>query len=78
MKKVPHPPSSPYLVPSNFYQFGKVKTALMAAEFETERDLFDGPIGVPSAIPRDELKAVFDEWLIRLDVPIQRKGDPAE
>jgi hypothetical protein len=29
-------------------------------------------------IPRDELEAVFDEWLVRLDVCIQRTGDDVE
>jgi hypothetical protein len=76
--RAPHPLFSPELAPSDFYLFGKVKTALMGATFEDEDQLFQGVMHVLHRTPRDELEAVFDERLVRLDACIQRAGDYVE
>jgi hypothetical protein len=55
MKRVSHPPFAPGLDLSDFYLPGKVKNALMGAEFGGERDLFDRVMCVLNAIPRNEL-----------------------
>jgi histone-lysine N-methyltransferase SETMAR len=78
IKRVPHPPFSPDLAPPDFHLFGKVKTALQGMIFEDENELLAGMTDVLMGIPREELEAVFDEWLLRLDACIQRQGDYVE
>jgi histone-lysine N-methyltransferase SETMAR len=78
MKRARHPPFSPDLARSDFYLFGKVKTALQGAIFADENELLAGSTDVLTGIPREEIEAVFDEWLLRLDVCIQRQGDDVE
>jgi hypothetical protein len=73
-----HPPFSPDLAPSDFYLFGRVKTALMGVTFEDDNQLFQDVMDVLRRIPRNELEAVFDAWLVRLDACIQRAGDYVE
>jgi hypothetical protein len=74
----PHPSFSPNLSPSDFYLFGKVKTALMGVTLKDESQLFQCVMNVLHRIPRDELEAVFHEWLVRLDARMQRAGDYVE
>jgi hypothetical protein len=76
--RVPHPPLSPDLAPSDFSLFGKMNTVLMGATFEDADPLFQGVMDVLHRIPRDEVEAVFDEWLVRLGACIQRAGDYVE
>jgi hypothetical protein len=76
--RAPHPPFSPGLAFSDFYLFGKVKTALMGATFEDEDQFFQGVMDVLHRIPRDEFEALFHEWLARLDACVQRAGDYVE
>ena len=78
MKRAPQPPFSPDLAPSDFYLFGKLKTALNGAEFEDEGELLDAVMSVLNGITRDELESVFGEWVARLDACIQGGGDYVE
>jgi hypothetical protein len=78
MKRALHPPFLPDLAPSDFYPFGKVKTALVSVIFEDENRLLAGVIEVPMAIPLEELEAIFEEWLSRLDACIQGDGEYVE
>jgi hypothetical protein len=78
MKRATHPAFSPDLTASDFYLFGKIKTALMGSELESEQSLLDGVLGVVNAISREELEAVFEKWLSRLDQCVQRDGDYVE
>jgi hypothetical protein len=73
--RAPQPPFSPDLTPSDFYLFGKVKTALMGAVFDDENQLFQAVMTVLEAISREEFERVFEEWLARLDACIQRDGE---
>jgi hypothetical protein len=66
------------LASSDFYLFGKVKTALMRATFEDEKRLFQSVMDVLHRIPRDELEIVFNKWLVRLDACVPRAGDYVE
>jgi hypothetical protein len=50
----------------------------MGATFGDEDQLFQGVVYVLHRIPRDELEAVFDKWLVRLDASIRRAGDHVE
>jgi hypothetical protein len=78
MKRAPHPAFSPDLAPPDFHLFGKIKTALMGAAFDSEQSLLDGVLGVVNAISREELESVFEPWLSRLDQCMQRDGDYVE
>jgi hypothetical protein len=75
MRRAPEPPFSPDLAPSDF---GKLKTTLMGSVFENEQELLDGIMRVIDKIARDEFESVFEEWVARLDVCIQRGGDSVE
>jgi histone-lysine N-methyltransferase SETMAR len=78
MKRPPHPPFSPDLAPSDFYLFGKLKTALSWAEFEDEHELLDSVMELLNRIARDELESLFEEWVARLNACIQGGGDYVE
>jgi hypothetical protein len=78
MRRVPQPPFSPDLAPSDFYLFGKPKTTLMGSVFENEPELLDGIMRVLDRRTRDELESAFEEWVARLDVCIHRGGDYVE
>jgi hypothetical protein len=75
MRRIPQPPFSPDLAPSNFYLFGKLKTMLMGSVFENEQELLDGIMRVLDRIPGGELESVFEEWVERLEICIHRVGD---
>jgi hypothetical protein len=70
MKRTSHPSFSPDLGPSNFYLFGKLKSALIREKFGEECELLDGVMRVLDAITHEGLEAILDEWLVRLDEPI--------
>jgi hypothetical protein len=78
MRRAPQAPFSPDLAPSDFYLFGKLKTALMGSEFEDEQGLLGGVMAVLNGITSDELESVFEEWVRRLDACVQRGGDYVE
>jgi histone-lysine N-methyltransferase SETMAR len=78
MRRAPHPPFSPDLAPSDFYLFGKVKTALRGQIFEEENELVAAVREVLATISRDELESVFADWLRRLDECVQKNGDYVE
>jgi hypothetical protein len=78
MRRAPQPQVSPDLAPSDFYLFGKLKMTLMGSVFANEQELLDGVTRVLDGITRDELESVFEEWVARLDVCIQRGGDYVE
>jgi hypothetical protein len=47
----------------SFCLFGKLRNALMGAKFAEEQKLLDNVMAVLGSISRNELEAVFDEWL---------------
>jgi hypothetical protein len=75
MKRATYPLFSPDLAPSEYYRFVKVKTALHCAIFQNENELLARVSEVLMDITWEELKAVFDEWLRRLNACIQRQED---
>jgi histone-lysine N-methyltransferase SETMAR len=78
MRRAPQAPFSPDLAPSDFYLFGKLKTALMGSEFEDEQGLLGGVMAVLNGITSDELESVFEGWVRRLDACVERGGDYVE
>jgi hypothetical protein len=51
---------------------------LMGATFEDEDQLFKGVMNVVRRTPRQELEAIFDEWLVRLEACILQSGDDVD
>jgi hypothetical protein len=52
--------------------------ALMNAAFAGDDELLQGVMEVFNGISREELEAVFEEWLLRLDRCIQQNGEYVE
>jgi hypothetical protein len=75
MKRLPHPPYSPDLAPSDFFLFGYVKKKLMGKRAESESELLVGIRVMLAEIRRDVLNAVFLEWVDRLHKCIETNGD---
>jgi hypothetical protein len=75
---VPHPAFLPDLAPSDSYLFGKLKMALMGGAFADDDELLQGVTEELNGISREELEAVFEEWLRRLDRCIQQNAEHIE
>jgi hypothetical protein len=69
IKRLAHPPCSPYLSPCNFWFFARAKTTLLNRRFadadanaviEALTDLWD-------CVNFDELQSVFRNWIERLE-----------
>jgi hypothetical protein len=75
LKRVPHPPSSPDVTPSDFYLFGHVKHQLQGYE-STEGVNHVSPISdVLNQFPTGRLVEVFDDWMRRLQRCIDTSGE---
>jgi hypothetical protein len=74
----PHPAFSAGVVPLDFILFGTLKTVLIGAAFADNDELLQGVMEVLNGISREDLEAVFEEWLLRLDRRIQQNGEYIE
>lgn len=63
--KVPHPPYSPDIAPSDFYLFGDMKRKLQGKSFDDPQDLKESILRIISKISPEILNNVFKEWLKR-------------
>jgi hypothetical protein len=75
MTRVLHPAFSPDLALSDFYLFGKLKNVMKGYAFRNENKLSLGIMSEVSKISREELEAIFDEWLLRLNWCININGE---
>jgi transposase len=57
--RVPHPPYSPDLIPSNFWLFGHVKTSLVGQTFDEPEQLLEAITEVLNEIQPLEVVSVF-------------------
>jgi hypothetical protein len=73
--KMPHPPYSPDIAPSDFYLFGNIKTKLAKCHGTTREELFRNVQAILSSIPDSELFNVFKEWMRRLQQVIDSGGE---
>jgi hypothetical protein len=73
----PHPAFSLDLTPSDFYLSGKLKMVLMGAVFAHD-ELLQDVIEVLNGISREELEAVVEESLLRLDRRVQQNREYVE
>jgi hypothetical protein len=63
------------LVPSDFFLFGYVKEKLMEYRAEMQSELLVRIRVILAEIPRETLKAVFLEWMERLQKSVQVDGE---
>ena len=78
LERLPHPPYSPDLAPSDFFLFGYLKKMLEGKNFESDEDLFAEACKLLREIPVTTLRKVYHEWIIRLQRCIQLNGDFVE
>lgn len=75
ISRLPHPPYSPDLAPSDFFLFGYLKNKLMGHHFDSEADLLSKSEKILKKISRFTLEKVFEEWIERLKLCIELEGD---
>lgn len=75
IKRLEHPPYSPDLAPSDFFLFGYLKKLLEGEEFDSEIELFDRVTEILKGISKSVLKSVYDEWMNRLLIVQESKGN---
>jgi histone-lysine N-methyltransferase SETMAR len=78
MKRAPHPPYSPDLVPSNFYFFGYIKQLLSGCEFGDRDSLLQGVKVILGGIEKVILEGVFLHWVERLHQYSAMDGEHVE
>jgi transposase len=74
LKRLRHPPYSRDISPSDFYLFGKMKNALIGREISDEIDLLEVVTEILSGISHDEWRAVFRNWVERVQTVIDAWG----
>jgi histone-lysine N-methyltransferase SETMAR len=75
MKRAPHPPYSPDLAPSDFYLFGDVKRRLSGCVFNGRDELLSALEGILWGLKKSTLITVFREYMPRLRICIETKGE---
>jgi hypothetical protein len=66
MTRMPQPPCSTDLAPSDFYLFGRVKNRLEQIQGCDANDFCDQLDEIPSSISAEELERVFAAWIDRV------------
>ena len=78
LRRLTHPRYSPDLAPNDFWLIRKLKRALDGKYFAIEQELFDEVMKILKSIPAHEFARCFNEWLIRMQRCIDRKGGYVE
>jgi hypothetical protein len=73
--KMPHPPYSPDIAPSDFFLFGDVKRQLMGKHFSSAEELMAALEEILEMYTSTTLISVMDEWVTRLEAIIDAKGE---
>jgi hypothetical protein len=73
--RMPHPPVSPDLAPSDFSLFGQLKEKLKGFTAETADDVVQHVIVKLDEISRADRLAIFKHWIVRLQKVIEVGGD---
>ena len=73
--KLPHPPYSPDLAPSDFWLFGLLKGELAGRSFGTESELQEAVLDEIHKITTKKIRGVFNEWLLRLEKCVRTGGE---
>jgi hypothetical protein len=74
-RRMPHPPYSPDIAPSDFCLFGTVKQRLQTCEGQSFEELQENVHEILSSIGPDELEATMQAWMERLRRVIDTGGD---
>ena len=75
IKRIPHPPYSPDLAPSDFYLFGYLKNQISGNDFDSSKELFGKIKEILLSIPLTVLRSVYEEWVSRLKKCIEEEGE---
>jgi hypothetical protein len=73
--RVPDPPYSPDLAPSDFWPFGHVKTSLVGQTFDEPEQLPEAITELLNQIQPPEVVAVFSHWVERMRWVLENNGD---
>jgi transposase len=73
--RVPHPPHSPDLAPSDFWHFGHVKASLVGQTFDDPEQLLEAITEFLNEIQPSEVVAVFSHWVERVRRVLENNGD---
>lgn len=74
-ERIPHPPYSPDLAPSDFGLFGTVKDYFKGREFESEEELLSAINEFLTSKSKQFFKSLFENWEKRLKRCIDLDGD---
>lgn len=74
-ERIPHPPYSPDLAPSDFGLFGTVKDYFKGREFESEEELLSAINEFLTSKSKQFFKSLFENWEKRLKRCIELDGD---
>ena len=62
MTVVPHPPYSPYLTPSDFFLFPKLKMELEGRSFQTAGEIQAESLAVLNKLGENDFQECFKNW----------------
>jgi hypothetical protein len=75
MIRMPQPPYSPDLAPSDFYLFGTVKNRLEQIQASDADDFFEQLTEILNSISPEELERVFAAWIDRIRQVSEGNGE---
>jgi hypothetical protein len=75
LKRLPHPPYSPNISPSDFYLFRKVESAPIGPEISDEIALFEAVTEILNSISDAELQSIFQSWIAHVEKVIDAGKD---
>lgn len=75
MKRMPHPPYSPDIAPSDFFLFGIMKRSIEGKEFKTEEEIVEWVRHFLVTFPKYHFQEAYHEWTRRLHWVIDHKGE---
>ena len=70
-----HPPYSPDLAPCDFWLFPKLKKHLSGRKFESRAQMGSAIFQYMKAVPPEDYKKVFYDWIKRLKLVLQHEGE---
>jgi histone-lysine N-methyltransferase SETMAR len=73
--RLPHPPYSPDLAPSDFWLFGHVKTSVVGQTFDEPEQLLETITEFLNEIHPPEVVAVFSHWVEMVRWVSENNGD---
>jgi hypothetical protein len=75
MRRMPQPPYSPDLTPSDFYLFPTVKEKLERTQVADEEQFLESLRAILRGIDQEELNRVFQAWVRRIQKVSEGNGD---